>query len=518
MGIEIDKSSYVFGIDLGTTNSSIAVFAQGKSHVIPLDGRKSMPSVLRIKEGGEIIVGQAAKSSIYSYPDDTVSSVKRMLGTGWKKQFSALPEISFSAVDISGEVLSAICAKAQTQEEFDIQGTPHRVVICIPANFTDIQKKETREAAERANLQVIDLIEEPVAAAIAYAVDKEVKQTILVYDLGGGTFDVTIMRVEAERRDDGTTGHLRVLSKVGIQQLGGDDFDMALMKLVVKDVNAKLGFDLLDETAECDLTPKSMREAREKLKAACEQGKIDLTTSPSTEISISNFIVDGSGIVHNIELEVTRQEFEAAIEPLVLKSRAAVDQATKEAALSLEDVNRIIMVGGSTKVPCVSKMLEEMYGKKPFMDADVDTIVARGAAIYGSWKTAASEDTCQGLALHNIASHHLGIEVAGGKVSWIIEKGSEIPADEPLRISRTYTTQEDGQESIRITVYQGVEATTYATDEGTVCIGEFYLSGIPPKPASSERIEVTFELNQHNILTVSGVSSTSSEGLEIKRS
>lgn len=527
MGLTVKNSPYILGIDLGTSNSAIAVDMKGHPQIIAIDGDKSCPSIMHVRDNGEVIVGRQARSRLMIDPDNTVSSVKRELGSSYSKEFTGLPGKTYTATDISAEILAKLVAGAQQDEAVDLRGTPRYAVICIPANFDDAQKQATKEAGEKANLDVLWLLEEPVAAAIAYADDASRDQTILVYDLGGGTFDVAILQAVSTK---GGPAEFSILAKEGVPKLGGDDFDEKIMEISASKFRETSGIDLLDEKKDQGISRKALREGMQKLKDAAETAKRELTESTAANISVPNLIKDEGGNLHSLDISITRDEFNNAIKELIQQSREAVEKALASAKLSMDDISRIILVGGSTRVPLVKEMLTEMFGKEPYSDADPDTVVARGAAIYGAFlgvptdkldetETIDPGDVREGsISISNIVTHYLGIEVSGGKFSQLLEKGAEIPKDTPLSESREFATSRDNMTELAIRVYQSDHETEFVGGEGVSCIGEFFLTGIPAKPRGQERATVVFEIDQQNLLKVKATSSSSSQELEIQRS
>lgn len=519
----VKKSPYIIGIDLGTSNSAIAIFIKGQAEIIPIEGSKTFPSVFAMRNG-EVVVGRQARARQMIDPENTVSSIKREIGGSWTKEFNDKPGKVYTPTDISAEILSQLVFKAEQAGTVELQGTPYYAVICIPANFNNTQKTATIEAGKLAFLEVLYLLEEPVAAAMAYAMEKERDQTILVYDLGGGTFDVSILQVDSSKDE---TPEFKILAKEGVPKLGGDDFDYKIMEIAAEKFKKDSGVDILDLKKDQGIKTKSIREAQQKLKEAAETAKWELSESQTATISIPNLIKDESGNVHNLEMDIARSEFNDAIGGLIEQSKEAVDRALASAKLGIEDISRIILVGGSTRVPMVREMLTKMFDKEPYSDTDPDTAVARGAAIFAAslnvpdpdLEPRSEEDKTEPPKLTNIVTHFLGIETAGGKFNCLIDKGKDIPADAPLTYSKEYTTPRDNMTELAIRVYQSDRTAEYVRKEdGVECIGEFFLAGIPSKPRGEERITVTFEIDQQNLLKVSATSSSSAQDLEIKRS
>lgn len=539
MGLVLKNSPYIMGIDLGTSTSSIALFHRGRAEVIEIEGQKTVPSVVCVQESGEFLVGEQAKYRMLIDQENTVGSIKREMGnTSYFKEFTRLPQKRFSPADISAKILEKLRNGAQEASPFDYKGALQYSVICVPANFDDTKKNMTLEAARLAGLQVLYLLEEPVAAAIAYGFDRAREQTILVYDLGGGTFDVSILRVktaspEASETENNWVGNFEVLAKEGVPRLGGDDFDARLMAIISERFKDQTGLDILDLAKDQGLSKNTLKEAQQRLKESAEKAKKELSARESAEINIPNFIKDEKGQLHNIEYNVTRIEFEDAIRDLVLQSQEAVKKSMENAKLGIDDIDRIILVGGSSRVPLVKRMISDIFAKESYGDLDPDTVVATGAAIFGAWLGVPSDkldvteipDDADRLAadirLQNKVTHFLGIEIQGGRFSKLIDKGAELTDEAPvISAEKEYTTSRDEQTELRITVYQATEDVEYVRDEGCVCIGEFFLTGIPKALRGRERITVRFEINQQNLLKVIASSKgtdTISKSLEIQR-
>ncbi len=512
-------SGYVFGIDLGTTNTSISVYRNGKAQSLKIDGQKTMPSVVSVLKTGEILVGSQAKSRTLIAPESTISSIKRQMGTRWSKTFEELPGRVFSPTDIAAEIIHQLITKVGQNESSDLDGHPKYAVICVPAIFNDAQRKATRKAAEIAGLEVLTLLDEPVAAAYAYALEKERDQTILIYDLGGGTFDVSILKV------DSTQGHHKrfaVLAKEGVQHLGGDDFDQILMDVVSCEFTENAGIDLFDPKKQPGIPKKKFLLAQQKILDAVNTAKHELSEATTATVDIPNLIQDEKGQAYHIEEHtLTRIEFYEEIKDLINVTREAVARALTSAKLTIDNIDRIILVGGSTRIPFIREMLKEYFKKEPYADTDPDTAISRGAAILGSILLLPDPDLSKPENLptftieqHNIVTHFMGIEVIGGKFSVLIEKGKPILPDHPVVVHNEYTTPRDYMGELIIRVYQSPERVEYVADKGVECIGEFVLKGIPPKPKGEERILVKFEINTENLLKVSA-SSSSSEELEV---
>ncbi len=517
-------SSYVLGIDLGTTNCAAGIYKTGKTEIININGTKTMPSVMSVLKDGEILVGSQAKSRSIIAPESTVSSIKRHIATDWTKEFEEIPGKVFTPVEVSAEILLKLIDGILQNETIDLGGTPKYAVICVPANFNDAQKKATQMAAELANLELLTLLEEPIAAAYAYAIEKDRVQTVLVYDLGGGTFDVSILEVDSS---GSANKQFKVLAKEGIQELGGDDFDQTIMERVAGEFAKASNIDIFDQEKDQGIRSKKIREAQQKLLEAVVAAKHELSEATKTSIDIPNFIQDETGQPHHIDnFEITREQFNEEIRGLILQTKDSVEKALSTAKLEIEDIDRIILVGGSSKIPLVKEMLHEMFGKEPYSDTDPDTAIARGAAILGatmmlpdSELERPEEDTPDFVIdTDNIVTHNLGIEVVGGKFNCLIPKDTEIPAEVPVTVNRDYVTPHDNITELAIVVFQSSEDVEYVSSDSAKCIGEFFLKGIPPKPQGEESINVEFEIDSQNLLKVKATSSSSSDELEIRES
>ncbi|WP_428909861.1 Hsp70 family protein [Niallia sp. Krafla_26] len=510
MAIIEKNSPYILGIDLGTSNSAVSIYRKGKAHMIKLGKETSIPSVVSFRSEEDIQVGEAAKRRILIDPENTVSFIKREMGTEWTREFYGN---SYRPEDISAEILSKLKEYVIAQEEFDLNGTPTYAVICVPANFDDNKKRATKEAAELAGLNVTYLLEEPVAAAIAYGMEVGRNQTIMVYDLGGGTFDVSILKVDSTSEEEPAT--FTILAKEGDPNLGGYDIDQVIMKLVAEDFKTKSNLDLFDLEADQGVSVTELLEAQQKLQEACEQAKRELSEMEFAAIEIPNLIKDEFGTIHNVEYELTREDFEKAIEPLIDQTIITMKKALEHSKLDTRDLSRVILVGGSSRIPLVSKKIKEVLNKEPYSNIDPDTIVAQGAAIFGASigvptdKIHETNETDQEdvldttIEMNNIVTHYLGIEIRGGRFNTIIEKGLELTDEQPV-VSRekVYSTPEDDMTEMRISVFQSPEEVEYVGDDRCICIGEFFLSGIPKAPKGKHRIAVNFDVNKQNEVIV----------------
>ncbi|PKG22902.1 Hsp70 family protein [Niallia nealsonii] len=510
MAIIEKNSPYILGIDLGTSNSAVSIYRKGKPHMIKLGKETTIPSVVSFRTEEDIQVGDAAKRRILIDPENTISFIKREMGSDWKRDFYG---VSYRPEDISAEILSKLKEYVASQEEFDLKGTPTYAVICVPANFDDNKKRATKEAAELAGLNVTYLLEEPVAAAIAYGMEVGRNQTIMVYDLGGGTFDVSILKVDSTSEDSPAT--FTILAKEGNPALGGYDIDQAIMKLVGDDFKEKSKLDLFDLEADQGISVTELLEAQQKLQEACEQTKKELSEMEFAAIEIPNLIKDEFGTIYNIDFELTRADFEKAIESLIEQTIDTMKKALENAMLGAKDISRVILVGGSSRIPLVSKKIKELLNKEPYSNIDPDTIVAQGAAIYGASigvptdkmnvtnETAEEDKPESKIEMNNIVTHYLGIEIRGGRFNRIIEKGLKLTDEQPIvSCEKVYSTPEDDMTEMRISVFQSAEHVDYVSDEQCVCIGEFFLTGIPAAPKGTHRIHVNFEVNLQNEVIV----------------
>ncbi len=338
--------------------------------------------------------------------------------------------------------------------------------------------------------------------------------------MGGGTFDVSILRVDSTGEG---LAKFKILGKEGVQKLGGDDFDYEIMKIAAARFQEASGIDLLDLKKDQGVSKKALRDAQQKLKDKAEVAKCELSESQKTLMEIPSLIKDESGTVHNLEMEISRSDFNDAIRPLLLQSKEAVEKALTSGKLTIEDISRIILVGGSTRVPLVREMLAEMFGKEPYGDIDPDTVVAAGAASFAATFNVPDDPDVKpqldsSLAIDNIVTLNLGIETSNRRFNKVITKGLEIPTDVPLCVSKDYSTQRDNQTEMRISVFQSSDEKEFVYEDGVTCIGEFLINKIPPKPKGAEIVTITFELDQQNLLKVKAESTSGVGGaLEIKR-
>ncbi|MEN6346984.1 MAG: molecular chaperone DnaK [Armatimonadia bacterium] len=469
------------GIDLGTTNSCVAVVEAGEPTVIVnADGARTTPSVVGFSKTGERLVGQSAKRQAVLNPERTVASIKRKMGT---RDRATIDGKEYSPEQISAMILSKLKADAEAY-----LGEPvTQAVVTVPAYFDDTQRTATKQAGEIAGLEVLRIINEPTAAALAYGWKADKKEaTIMVYDLGGGTFDVSILEVEigTEERDA-----YQVLATSGDTRLGGDDFDQRIVNYLADEFQKENGVDLRKD-----------RQAHQRLQEAAEKAKCELSTQVTTSISLP-FItsVEGEGPKH-LEMTLTRAKLEELISDLIEKTRVAVEDAMKAASLKYGDVDEVILVGGSTRIPKVQDLVKSLTGKDPKKGINPDEVVAVGAAIQGA---VLAGDQVQDIVLMDVTPLTLGVETLGDVMDVVIKRNTNIPTRE----SRIYSTASDMQTTVEVHVLQGERPRASQNKS----LGRFHLTGIPPAPRGLPQIEVTFDLDANGILNVSAVDKATSK-------
>lgn len=480
--------SKILGIDLGTTNSCMAIVEGGEPKVLEnKEGNRTMPSMVAVSKSGERLVGQLAKRQAVTNSKNTIFSVKRLIGRTYddaeiKKDKELMPYDIVKAgngvkVKMNGnehtpeEVSAMILQKLKADAEEKLGEKIEEAVITVPAYFNDAQRQATKDAGEIAGLKVKRIINEPTAAALAYGFDKKKGEQVIVYDLGGGTFDVSVLDVSEDT--------VEVKSSTGDTHLGGDDFDQVIISWILEEFKKDQGVDLSKDQL-----------ALQRLKEAAEKAKIELSTAQESEINLPFITSDDSGPKHLV-LKLTRSKLEELVSDLVDKTIKPVEQALKDADMSKGDIQEIIMVGGMTRMPLVQKKVEEFFGKKPNVSINPDEVVAMGAAIQGGVLTGDVKD----VLLLDVTPLTLGIETLGGVSTPLIEKNTTIPASK----SQTFSTAADNQTSVEIHVLQGERPM--ASDNKS--LGRFILDGIPPAPKGVPQVEVTFDIDANGILNVS---------------
>jgi molecular chaperone DnaK len=482
----------IIGIDLGTTNSVVAIMEGSEVKVIPnAEGNRLTPSVVAFTTKGETLVGEPARRQAVTNPHRTVYSIKRFMGRRHSEVETEEKMVPYKVVggsqeyvkvDVDGkqytpqEVSAKVLRKLKEAAESYLGHKVNKAVITVPAYFNDAQRQATKDAGQIAGLEVARIINEPTAAAMAYGLDKALNQKIVVFDLGGGTFDVSILKLNEEEG----TKVFEVVSTSGDTHLGGDDFDEELINYVAGEFRREHGIDLRKDPM-----------ALQRLQEACEKAKKELSSVPQTDINLPFIAVDSASVPKHLQITITRAKFEELVDHLIERCRGPVTQAMRDAKMSPRDIDEVVLVGGSTRVPKVQSLVRDFFGKEPHKGVNPDEVVAVGAAIQGSVLAGERRD----VLLLDVTPLTLGIETEGRVMTPLVERNTTIPTEK----KQTFSTAADNQTAVTIKVYQGERKMA----EDNRLLGEFNLEGLPPAPRGMPQIEVKFDIDKNGILNVS---------------